>query len=47
MPSHEIALGFKWQVAAGALLNFAILENVIDPYNTPDFGIHLELVLRW
>lgn len=47
VPSNEVAAGFKWEIGAGVLIGLAILENVINPYNTPDFGIHLEFGLRW
>jgi hypothetical protein len=46
-PSHEITVGFKWDVGGGVLLDFAILENILDFYNTPDFGVHLGLAVRW
>jgi len=46
-PSHEITAGFKWDVGGGVLLDFAILENILDFYNTPDFGVHLGLAVRW
>lgn len=47
VPSNEITAGFKWEIGTGVLIGVAILENVINPYNTPDFGIHLELGFRW
>lgn len=46
-PSHEIAAGFKWDLGKGYLLETAILENIINPFNSPDFGVHLSLVVRW
>ncbi len=46
-PSHEITAGFKWDLGGGALLEFAILENILDFYNSPDFGVHLGLTVRW
>jgi hypothetical protein len=46
-PSHEITAGFKWDLGGGTLLEFAILENVLDFYNSPDFGVHLGLTVRW
>jgi hypothetical protein len=47
LPSHEITAGFKWEVGGGALISMAILENVVNPYNTPDFGVHVEIACRW
>lgn len=47
LPSNEITAGIKWEFLRGALLSVAVLENVINPYNTPDFGVHVELSLRW
>jgi hypothetical protein len=47
LPSNEITAGFKWEIGAGFLISVAILENVVNPYNTPDFGFHLELALRF
>jgi hypothetical protein len=46
-PSHEITAGFKWDLGGGALLEFAILENVINFFNSPDFGVHLGFGLRF
>jgi hypothetical protein len=40
-PSNEIALGCKWQVINGGVVGFALLENIINNDNSPDFGIHL------
>jgi Protein of unknown function (DUF3187) len=47
VPSNEITAGFKWELGRGALLGVAVLENVVNPYNTPDFGLHAELAFRW
>jgi hypothetical protein len=46
-PSNEITAGFKWDLGRGYLLETAIIENVINPYNSPDFGVHLSLTMRW
>jgi len=46
-PSHEITAGFKWDLGRGFLLETAILENIINPYNSPDFGVHFSLTMRW
>lgn len=46
-PSHEVTTGFKWDLGRGYLLETAILENIIKPTNSPDFGVHLSLTIRW
>jgi len=46
-PSHEITAGFKWKLGRAYVLETAVLENIINPYNTPDFGVHFSLVIRW
>ncbi|HLY11603.1 MAG TPA: DUF3187 family protein [Planctomycetota bacterium] len=46
-PSNEVTAGFKWDLGRGYLLETAVLENVINPYNTPDFGVHFSLTVRW
>ncbi|MDY6793243.1 MAG: DUF3187 family protein [Thermodesulfobacteriota bacterium] len=42
-PSHEINLGFKWQLSSGSIIEFALVENVITFDNSPDFGLHFAL----
>ena len=42
-PSHEINLGFKWQLSSGSIVEFALIENFITFDNSPDFGLHLAL----
>lgn len=42
-PSHEMNLGFKWQLSSGSIIEFALIENVITLDNSPDFGLHLAL----
>lgn len=46
-PSHEITAGFKWKLGRAYVLETAILENIISPYNSPDFGVHFSLTIRW
>jgi hypothetical protein len=46
-PSHEVTAGFKWDLGRGFLLETAILENIINPFNSPDFGVHFSLTVRW
>jgi len=40
-PSHEIHLGVKWRIGERFLLQAALLQNIINFDNTPDFGLHL------
>jgi len=40
-PSHEVNIGFKWQLSSGSIIEFALIENVITFDNSPDFGLHL------
>ena len=42
-PSHEMDLGFKWQLSSGSIVEFALIENVITFDNSPDFNLHLAL----
>jgi len=46
-PSHEIVAGFKWEPRRGLLVELGIVENIINFYNSPDFGIHAGLSFRW
>jgi len=46
-PSHEIVAGFKWEPWRGVLIELAIVENIINPYNSPDFGVHGGATFRW
>jgi uncharacterized protein DUF3187 len=45
--SNQIALGVKWEPDRGVLVEAAILENLISPHNSADFGFHLGMTLRW
>lgn len=46
-PSYEVTAGFKWEFLEGMLLDFAIVENVVNFRNSPDFGVHGGLTFRW
>lgn len=46
-PSYEVTAGFKWEFVKGMVLDLAIVENVIDFKNAPDFGVHGGLTFRW
>ena len=41
--SHEVILGAAMAVTQHHTLNFAVIENIINMDNSPDFGIHLSL----
>jgi len=47
LPSHEIVAGFKWEPWQGVLIEISIVENIINPYNSPDFGVHGGVTFRW
>lgn len=46
-PAYELCCGFKWEVARDFRIDFALLHDVVDPINAPDFGFQLEFSLRW
>jgi len=47
LPSHEVVAGFKWEPWRGVLIELSIVENIINPYNSPDFGVHGGVTFRW
>jgi hypothetical protein len=47
LPDHEIVAGFKWEPWRGVLIDVSIVENIINPYNSPDFGLHGGITFRW
>jgi len=46
-PSNEIALGLRVAIAANARLELGVIENLADPVNAPDFGLHAGMDLRF
>jgi len=40
-PSHEVQFGLKLRLGEKTMMNFSIIENIINMDNGPDFGIHL------
>ncbi len=46
-PSHEITLGAKWEIKSGTVLEFGLVENVVTPGNSPDFGLHFGITSRF
>jgi len=47
LPCHEIVAGFKWETWRGVLFELSIVENIVNYYNSPDFGIHAGVTFRW
>jgi len=45
--SHEITLGWKWEFASNVVSEIGLIENLINFENSPDFGIHAGLTLRF
>jgi hypothetical protein len=45
-PSHEVTLGWKWNLKTGLLFECGLIENFIIYDNSPDFGIHLGMTYR-
>ena len=45
--SHELDLGFRWQLSSGNIIEFALIENIITFDNSPDFGLHLAYEYRF
>lgn len=46
-PSHEITLGWKGEILRGTVLEVGLIENVIVSDNSPDFGLHAGISLRF
>lgn len=40
-PSHEVLLGWKIEVVPGAVFEMGLIENLVIPDNSPDFGFHV------
>jgi hypothetical protein len=38
--SHEVVLGWKWEVRPNGVLEIGFIENIIEFDNSPDFGVH-------
>ncbi len=45
--THEVAAGFKYRFRPGALLEFGIIENLVNYDNSPDIGVHVGLSWRF
>jgi|GEM_PF-703806 len=46
-PSHEITLGWKWEVIHRGVLEVGLIENMFEFDNSPDFGIHVGFSKRF
>jgi thioredoxin-related protein len=46
-PSHEITLGWKWEIVERTVFEFGLIENLIHFDNSPDFGVHAGLTVRF
>lgn len=46
-PSHEIGLGLKIEVTKGTVFEIGAIENIVVFDNSPDFGIHAGLTVRF
>jgi hypothetical protein len=45
--SHEITVGWKWEVVSKTLVEVGLIENLISFDNSPDFGLHAGVVRRF
>ena len=45
--SHEITLGWKWEVAPHGVLEIDVVENLVTFDNSADFGIHAGFTQRF
>jgi thioredoxin-related protein len=45
--SHEITLGWKWELAERTVFELGLIENLINFNNSPDFGVHAGLTIRF
>jgi hypothetical protein len=39
--SHEVHFGFKYRTDSAGMIEFGLIENMINADNSPDFGAHL------
>ncbi len=45
--SHEITLGWKWEVVPRGVLEIGVVENLVTFDNSADFGIHAGFTQRF
>lgn len=46
-PSHEVTLGWKGEIGQGVVLEIGLIENIFLFDNSPDFGLHGGLTVRF
>jgi len=46
-PSHEFTIGLKWKMKHGGVLAFGLVENLLAPDSSADFGVHLGYSYRF
>lgn len=44
--THEVAAGFKYRLRPEVLLEFGLIENLVNYDNSPDIGVHFGLSWR-
>lgn len=45
--SHEVLIGWKWELRQAGVFEFGLIENIITFDNSPDFGIHAAFTQRF
>jgi hypothetical protein len=45
--SHEITLGWKGELVDQVVFEFGLIENLINFSNSPDFGVHVGMMVRF
>lgn len=45
--SHEVVVGWKWELREAGVLEIGLLENIINFNNSPDFGVHAAFTQRF
>jgi len=45
--SYEVTLGFKYRIRGKTVLEFGLLENLVNYDNSPDFGFHFGITHRF
>jgi thiol-disulfide isomerase/thioredoxin len=45
--SHELVVGWKWELRPAGVLELGLIENIITFDNSPDFGVHAAFIQRF
>ena len=45
--SHEVVVGWKWELGQAGVLEIGLLENIVTFDNSPDFGVHAAFTQRF